>query len=52
MANAYRYPKTSMGIILGTGTNAGKVWGNNKKKISGLPTNTHTPPIQFIYIYI
>lgn len=24
MANAYRYPKTSMGIILGTGTNAGK----------------------------
>lgn len=26
MANAYRYPKTTMGIILGTGTNAGKVF--------------------------
>jgi hexokinase len=24
MANAYRRPDTSMGIILGTGTNAGK----------------------------
>ena len=26
MANAYRRPDTSMGIILGTGTNAGKIY--------------------------
>jgi hexokinase len=30
MANAYRRPDTSLGIILGTGTNAGK---SMKKKI-------------------
>lgn len=30
MAHAYRHPETSMGIILGTGTNAGEFdWSSN-----------------------